>query len=171
MKFYSFFKRSVVVMIMILASKLSAPLWGMEKILNPKTDSLDQSVAIADCRFLTTGPYREIGASKDGDQFYYRVGWLLSEIYYLITLEKIVTSYSVNSEGERHTQWTYVLDGEDIAQELKIKGEAITDIQFVKWKDWDTFILKIHGKETEFKVIEPTKAGSVKLKIQERKKG
>ncbi|NQY75067.1 MAG: hypothetical protein HRT90_09935 [Candidatus Margulisbacteria bacterium] len=128
----------------------------------------------SDFVYLNTGPRRPIELKNNKpinlEQYIetsYRVGFILSEIYYSLSIEEINWG---NEERDPEVEMTYFINVYKLWSEEfgnKEKGEAIVNIKFIKWENWNTFILKIHGDNFRFQIRETTNTNEHDLVISQ----
>jgi len=81
---------------------------------------------------------------------FYRLIITTSEIYNGIYIEKGIES---ESGGGTKIIWKRLVNENDLYSNFHLKGE-FSDIEFVKWSSWNSFILKIQGGKYKFNNID-----------------
>ena len=99
--------------------------------------------------YMTRGPkwYDE----KESDEYnqkhysdvsfgkFYRVYFIVNEIYYSLLIEEL--EYSGVEGSNIKTTNTYFITGFEIGEKV-LKLHRLTNLKFVEWKSWDSFIIK-----------------------------
>lgn len=148
---------ALILSIIFLSSSLSH---GAEIKMLKNNVIRDGNVALSNCIYLNRGPEKPYDKKSPINEYIpesYRVSFSLFEIYYNIDIEKIKAP---TEEGRMPTiTESYNINGIELAEKINLeeKGEVITDIKFIKWNSWDSFVLKIHGKTVKFKILENSK--------------
>jgi hypothetical protein len=129
------------------------------KLSNNTVNNKDP-IAWSNCIYLNSGkskPYDKKTPIEKYIDEHYRIGFILNEIYYDISIEKIE---SPKEEGDHPVIVnSYMISGSELADKIGLnnQGEVITDIRFVKWDSWNSFTLEIHKKLVHFKIMEDHK--------------
>ena len=91
---------------------------------------------------------------------FYRLIITTSEIYNGIYIEKGIES---ENGGGTKIIWKRLVNEDDLYSNFSLRGE-FSSVEFIKWNSWNSFILKIQGKEYQFNGIEKTEIKVEKLK-------
>ncbi len=153
-------KKTLLALFIIFTVSLPALSIGAEITMLKNDVTKNGNIAWSNCTYLNKGPvkpYDKKFSINDYIQENYRVGFVVNEIYYSITIEKIKAP---TEDGDMPIIVdSFNIDGMELAQTVKLKekGEVITDIKFIKWNNWNSFTLEIHKKKIKFKILENNK--------------
>ncbi|WP_397447798.1 hypothetical protein [Polaribacter sp. R77954] len=92
---------------------------------------------------------------------FYRIIITTSGIYNGIYIEKGIES---ENGGGTKIIWKRLVNEDDFYSNFSLKGE-FSGVEFIKWNSWNSFIVKIQGKEYQFNGIEKTEIKVENLKI------
>ena len=107
---------------------------------------LEKPVAKPNVVFISPGPKRAEklpDTPKLADWYtgrFYRVSFSVSEIYYSILVEQI--TFSGPTGGRRKVTDAFFLNGFKVGEKLGLRLARLTNLKFVKWLAWDTFLLR-----------------------------
>ncbi len=92
---------------------------------------------------------------------FYRLIITTSEIYNSIYIEKGIES---ENGGGTKIVWKRLVNEDDLYSNFSLKGE-FSDIKFIKWNTWNSFVLRMHEKNYLFNQIDKTE-----IKVEELNK-
>lgn len=129
-------------------------------------------ISCLECVFISKGPEhieREVPAPADGwIGKYYRVGFQLSEIYYSISLEEI--NHNDLFRPREYINSTYRINGFELAGILNLKYKRITELKFVSWRDWNSFVLNVNKSEYIFNIKNANGNGEIRILVNQKDK-
>ena len=117
-------------------------------LVHKKEVVVDQQVAWLNCEFVSKGPIsylKELPPPHDGYiGLRYRVGVLVDEIYTSFSIERI--RHDDSMEGKEYIDALLVLNSFEMAERLDISYEQTSGLEFVKWENWNSFLISLYGK-------------------------